>query len=198
MTAPIDRFERDLAGWLETGGKRARTRLAPRRRRSPERASHAPAARLARQTSDVCRSARTVPERGRRRSALADRGCRGVSSLLALGAAWIIGSRLSPDPEAVPNGQILVARQLRTPRRPQYLTMDADGSGETPPLRGRGLRAVCVVVAGWGADHVSRGREWSPDHCHRPRRWSGEGGASTVARVDRQRAGRAAGRLTAR
>ena len=144
MTAPIDRFERDLAGWLETEENvRAPDWLHAAALADALHTRQRPGWLVRLRTSSL---GADRPEHRRRRSALAIAVAVGLL-LLALGAAWITGSRLSPDPEAVPNGQILVARQFDSPTA-EYLTMDADGSGETRLFEAED----CGQCAWWSPD----------------------------------------------
>jgi Tol biopolymer transport system component len=125
MTAPIDNLERDLTIWLEAEGQvRAPdwlhdaaigTAVHTRQR----------AGWLVRLRSTWVGSDRPGH---RRRFALGLAVAVG-SLVLVLVAAWLIGSRPAPEPEGIRNGQVLVARQLDSPRA-EYLTMDADGSDE--------------------------------------------------------------------
>jgi Tol biopolymer transport system component len=126
MKIPEERFERDVAGWLESeGGMRAPSWL---HEIAMARAIHAPQrpgwlvrlrALLGQADGPVERASAT-----RLRPVLV-----AALALLTLIALWlaVAGSRPAPDPPQ--NGRILVARQTTSPPA-EYLTLDADGTNE--------------------------------------------------------------------
>jgi Tol biopolymer transport system component len=126
MTAPNDRFDRDLTMWLDAEGQA----MAPGWLHDAAMAS---AIRTRQRAGWVVRlrGRRGDAEAPRRRQQLALRLVVALGLLVLVGAlVWLVGSQPAPPPP-IRNGQILVGR-MRSGQVAQYYTMNADGSGERP------------------------------------------------------------------
>jgi Tol biopolymer transport system component len=126
MTTPTDRFERDVDTWLDSeGGVRAPSWLhdavMARAVHTPQR----PAWWVAGRSMLDGVPARTASSHRSGRLALVV-----AVVLLALVAAWAVGSRRPDPPPLVRNGQILIARQTGGDPIAEYFTLNADGTGE--------------------------------------------------------------------
>lgn len=121
-----DRFDLDVARWLESEGRV----IAPSWLHD---AAIATALHTRQRPAWLVAIRRLVGANGgqwgARRRAVVRLAIVGALLALAATALWAIGALRTPTPSSIQNGQILIAR-VTTPPVAHYFTMEADGTGE--------------------------------------------------------------------